>query len=167
MPKIFSKSVLLQPRIPTLFVVGLLVAQYLVFGSGNSPEPKCTLKVDRPHYSTYLNEFKNVNAIKLSITSTCDMPQNYTELTLSIKRLENKQKVTRSKLELELKRKYSNINFPNVAKFEDFYVLCQKGFKHSYRGEAKGYVSLKDGQIVKVQGNSGKHLAVPCLVVTK
>lgn len=98
MPKIFSKSVLLQPRIPTLFVVGLLVAQYLVFGSGNSPEPKCTLKVDRPHYSTYLNEFKNVNAIKLSITSTCDMPQNYTELTLSIKRLENKQKVTRSKL---------------------------------------------------------------------
>ncbi len=165
MPKIFSKSVLLQPRIPSLFVVGLLVAHYLIFSSGNSPEPKCTLKVDRPHYSTYLNEFKNINAIKLSITSKCDMPQNYTELTLSIKRLENKQKVTTSKL--ELKRKYSNTNFPNVAKFEDFYVLCQRRFKYSYRGEAKGYVSLKDGRIVKVQGNSGKYLAVPCLVVTK
>jgi hypothetical protein len=121
--------------------------------------------VDRPHYSTYLNEFKNINAIKLSMISKCDLPQNYTELTLSIKRLENKQKVTTSKL--ELKRKYSNTNFPNVAKFEDFYVLCQRGFKYSYRGEAKGYVSLKDGRIVKVQGNSGKYLAVPCLVVTK
>lgn len=165
MPKIFSKSVLLQPRIPTLFVAGLLVAQFLIFGSGNSPEPKCTLKVNRPHYSTYLNEFKNVNAIKLSITSKCDMPQNYTELTLSIKRLENEQKVTTSKL--ELKRKYSNTNFPNVTKFEDFYILCQKGFTYSYRGEAKGYVSLKNGRIVKVQGNSGKYLAVPCLFVTK
>lgn len=165
MPKTFSKSVLLKPRIPTFFVVGLMVAQYLIFDSGNSPEPKCALKVDRPHYSTYLNEFKNINAIKLSITSRCDMPQNYTELTLSIKRLENKQKVTTSKL--ELKRKYSNTNFPNVAQFEDFYVLCQKGFIYSYRGEAKGYVSLKDGRIVKVQGNSGKYLAVPCLVVTK
>ena len=165
MPKIFSKSVLIQPRIPTLFVAGLLVAQFLIFGSGNSPEPKCTLKVNRPHYSTYLNEFKNVNAIKLSITSKCDMPQNYTELTLSIKRLENEQKVTTSKL--ELKRKYSNTNFPNVTKFEDFYILCQKGFTYSYRGEAKGYVSLKNGRIVKVQGNSGKYLAVPCLFVTK
>jgi len=165
MPKTFSKSVLLQPRIPTLFVVGLMVAQYLIFGSGNSPEPKCTLKVDLPHYSTYLNEFKNINAIKLSITSKCDMPQNYTELTLSIKRLENKQKVTTSKL--DLKRQYSNTNFPNVAKFEDFYVLCQRRMKYSYRGEAKGYVSLKDGRIVKVQGDSGKYLAVPCLVVTK
>lgn len=165
MPKIFSKSVLLQPRIPSLFVVGLLVAHYLIFSSGNSPEPKCTLKVDQPHYSTYLNEFKNINAIKLSITSKCDMPQNYTELTLSIKRLENKQKVTTSKL--EIKRKYSNTNFPNVAKFEDFYVLCQRGFKYSYRGEAKGYVSLKDGRIVKVQGNSGEFLAVPCAIVAR
>ena len=93
------------------------------------------------------------------------MPQNYTELTLSIKRLENEQKVTTSKL--ELKRKYSNTNFPNVTKFEDFYILCQKGFTYSYRGEAKGYVSLKNGRLVKVQGNSGKYLAVQCLGVTK
>jgi hypothetical protein len=165
MPKIFSKSVLLQPRIPSLFVVGLLVAHYLIFSSGKAPEPICNLKMNRPHYSTYLNEFKNINAIKLSITSKCDTPQNYTELTLTIKRLEKQHKVTTSKL--ELKRKHSNTNFPNVAKFEDFYVLCQKGFKYSYRGEAKGYVSLKDGRIVKVQGNSGKYLAVACLVVTK
>ncbi len=165
MPKIFSKSVLLQPRIPSLFVVGLLVAQYLIFGAENAPEPICNLKVNQPHYSTYLNEFKTINAIKLGITSICDKPQNYTELTLSIKRLGKKHKVTTSKL--ELKRKYSNMNFPNVAKFEDFYVLCQKGFKYSYRGEAKGYVSLNDGQIVKVQGNSGKYLAVLCQGVTK
>ena len=130
-----------------------------------SPIPHCTLKVDRPHYSTYLNEFKKINAIKLSVTSKCDLPQNYTELTLSINRLENRQKVTTSKL--ELKRKYSNTNFPNFAKFEDFYILCQKEIDFSYRGEAMGYVSLKDGRTVKVQGNSGKYLAVPCLVVTR
>lgn len=93
------------------------------------------------------------------------MPQNYTELTLSIKRLEKRQKVTTSKL--ELKRKYSNTNFPNFAKFEDFYILCQKEIDFSYRGEAMGYVSLKDGRKVKVQDSSKEFIAVPCAIVTR
>ena len=165
MPKIFSKSVLLQPRIPTLFVVGLLVAQYLIFGSGSSPEPKCTLKVDQPHYSTYLKEYKNLDAIKLNITSTCNMPQKYTQINSSIQERAYGNQITA--FDLKTKRRNSSIKSPNIAIFKDLYVLCIKGSNVSYSGEAKGYVYLKDGREVKVQNSSGEFLAVPCAIVAR
>jgi hypothetical protein len=165
MPKIFSKSVLLQPRIPTLFVVGLLVAQYLIFGSGNSPKPECTLKVQQPHYSTYLKEYKDLDAIKLNITSTCNMPQKYTQINSSIQEIANGNQIT--SFDFKTRRRNSSIKSPNTAIFKDLYVLCIKGSDVSYSGEAKGYVYLKDGREVKVQGVSGKYLAVPCAIVAR
>lgn len=163
MPKIFSKSVLLQPRIPTLFVVGLMVAQYLIFGSGNSPEPKCTLKVQQPHYSTYLKEYRNIDAIKLNITSTCNLPQNYTEITSSIQKIVNNQQVTAHDFKLE--RRDSTTKSPYIVVFHELYVACVMGSKVAYRGDATGYAYLKDGRKVKVQDSSEKFIAVACLIM--
>lgn len=163
MPKIFSKSVLLQPRIPTLFVVGLMVAQYLIFGSGNSPEPKCTLKVQQPHYSTYLKEYRNIDAIKLNITSTCNLPQNYTEISSSIQKIVNSRQITAHNFKLE--RRDSSTKSPNTVVFHELYVACVMGSKVAYRGDATGYVYLRDGRKIKVLNSSKKFMAVACSIV--
>lgn len=65
-----------MPKVPGLLVIGLLAAQFLLFQSGNGPEPKCTVNVEPPHHSTNLKESQNVDAIKLNMTSTCNVLQN-------------------------------------------------------------------------------------------
>lgn len=165
MTKNFSKSVLLQPRIPSLFVVGLLVAQYLIYGSGNSPDPKCSLNVQQPHYSTYLKEYQNLDAVKLNVTSTCNLPQNYTEITSSIKKIVDNRQVTAHAFKPE--RRDSNIKSPNIVFFHELYIACVRGPEISYRGEATGYAYLKDGRKVKVQDSSKEFIAVPCAIVTR
>lgn len=64
MPITIPKSVLLSPKVPSIAVVGLLIAQFLILQSIGGTEPKCALNVERPHYSTSLYEDQNVDAIK-------------------------------------------------------------------------------------------------------
>jgi len=94
MPITIPKPILLMPKVPGVLVIGLLAAQFLLFQSGNGPDPKCTLRVEQPHYSTSLKENQNVDAIKLNITSTCNVPQSYTKVNASIQKIENNLEVT-------------------------------------------------------------------------
>ena len=94
MPITIPKPILILPKVPSLVVVGLLAAQFLLFGTGDSVEPKFTLRVEQPHYSTSLKERQNVDAIKLNITSTCNVPQSYTRVNASIQKIENNREVT-------------------------------------------------------------------------
>jgi hypothetical protein len=64
-----------MPKVPSLLVVGLLAAQFLILQITHNPEPNCTLNIERPHYSTSLSEIQNIDAIKLNITSTCNVSQ--------------------------------------------------------------------------------------------
>jgi hypothetical protein len=93
MPITIPKPILLMPKVPGLLVIGLLAAQFLLFQSGNGPEPRCTVNVERSHHSTNLKENQNIDAIKLNITSTCNVPQNYTRVTARIQKIENNREV--------------------------------------------------------------------------
>ncbi|MBC7463515.1 MAG: hypothetical protein H7227_04550 [Actinobacteria bacterium] len=165
MPLTIPRPFPLQPRIPSLFVIGLLAAQYLVFGLGNSPEPKCSINIERPHYSSYLYEYKKIDAIKLNITTKCNVPQRYTEITSSIQKIENNRQATAHKFESD--RRYSKTKSPHVVIFEELYATCVKGSNVAYSGEAKGYIHLKHGQDYPIQGSSGKFVAVSCKIVAK
>ena len=57
------KPILLMPKVPSLLVVGLLAAQFLILQITHNPEPSCTLNIERSHYSTSLSEIQNVDAI--------------------------------------------------------------------------------------------------------
>lgn len=85
MPITIPKPILLMPKFPSVAVVGLLVAQLLLFQNSHSPDPYCTLKVERPHYSTSLKETKGIDEVKLNLTTECNVPQKYTELNSSIR----------------------------------------------------------------------------------
>ena len=162
MPITIPKSVLLSPKVPSLAVVGLLAAQFLILQNIGGAEPKCTLKVDRPHYSTSLSEDQDIDAIKLNITSTCNVSQKYTQLNASIQKIQDNREITAYSFVNE--RRNSTAKSPNVASFKELYGRCLKGASASYRGTAQGYVYLENGTKLAVKGDSGKFVAAGCLI---
>jgi len=156
------KPNLLTFKVPGVLAVGLLAAQFLLFQYGNDTEPKCTLKVDRPHYSTSLSENQNIDAIKLNITSTCNVPQKYTHLSASIQKIQNNHEITAYSFVNE--RRSSTTKSPNVANFKELFSPCQKGVSVAYRGIAQGYVYIENGKKLAVKGDSGKFVAEECLI---
>jgi hypothetical protein len=162
MPITIPKSVLLTPKVPSIAVVGLLAAQFLILHGLGGADPKCTLNIERPHYSTSLSEDQNIDAIKLNITSTCNVSQKYTHLSASIQKIQNNREVSAHAFVNE--RRNSTVKSPNVASFKELYGRCLKGITASYRGIAQGYVYLESGQKLAVKGDSGKFVAVGCLI---
>ena len=162
MPLTLPKSILFLPKVPGVLVIGLIATQIIFFVHGNDTEPICTLKVDRRHYSTSLSENKDFDAIKLNITSSCNVPQKYTELTASIQKIKNDRQV--SAFKFERTRRLPTKKTPNITNFKDLFVPCTKGVAVAYSGEAKGYVFLENGKKYRVEGTSGKFIAVACLV---
>ena len=154
------KSILLTPKIPSIAVVGLLIAQLVVLNFLNSPEPTCSLIVERPHLSTSLKESKNINAIKLNVTSRCTAPQKYTRVTAEIQKLANNREVTVANFLSRTSN--ASIRIPREATFRNLFIECQLGKKVAYRGSANGYVVLESGKKIYVAGSSGKYEVENC-----
>jgi hypothetical protein len=162
MPIIIPKPILLLPKVPSLAVIGLLAAQFLVFQLGNRPEPICTLKIDRPHISTSLMESKNVEAIKLNITSECNLPQKYTKVTARIQKIENNREVIASNFVSRVAN--SSPKSPKTAIFRNLFSVCYPGIVVAYKGSAEGYVLLENGKKIEVVGTSGKYEVANCSI---
>jgi hypothetical protein len=109
-----------------------------------------------------LSEDQNLDAIKLNITSTCNVPQKYTQVNAYIQKIQNNREVTA--YSFENRRKSSTVKAPNVVSFKDLFAACRKGSPASYRGVARGYVYLESGKKLTVKGDSGKFEAVGCLL---
>jgi hypothetical protein len=162
MPITIPKSILLTPKVPTIAVVGLMLAQFVIFNIVNNPEPTCTLKVERPHHSTSIKERLGIDAIKLNITSECTAPQEYTVITAQIQMLENNREIIVSKF---LSRKATAISKSSgTAVFKNLFTKCKFGDESSYRGSAEGFVRLKGGKEIRVEGNSGKYEPKNCAI---
>lgn len=149
-----------MPKVPGVFVIGLLAAQFLLFQGGNGPDPKCRVSVERPHHSTSLKESRNVDAIKLNITSTCNVPQDYTRITTRIQKIENNREVVAHNFSSRVAA--STAKSPERAVFKNIFIYCVPGVEVAYKGFAKGYVLLKNGEKIKVVGTSGNYEATDC-----
>ena len=162
MPLTIPKPILLLPKVPSLLVVGLLAAQFFFFQIGHSPEPKCTLNVERPHHSTSLKEKRNIDAIKLNMTVTCNVPQKYSEIASSIQKIENNREVLAHRFQVI--RRVPEIKSSNLVVIEDLYKECLSGVWSTYKGEAKGYAMLESGKKYPLEGDSGKYMAADCSI---
>lgn len=162
MPITIPKSLLLAPKIPSIAVVGLMLAQLVVFNIVNNPDPTCTLVVERPHHSTSIKERQNLDSIKLNITSKCTAPQEYTRVTARIQKLQNNREVTASNFLSRTAN--STARVPSEASFRNLFTECKFGDEAAYRGSAEGYVMLKGGKKVNVAGNSGKYEVANCSI---
>jgi hypothetical protein len=162
MPLTIPKPILLLPKVPSVLVVGLLAAQFFFFQIGHGPEPKCTLNVERPHYSTSLKEKRNIDAIKLNMTVTCNVPQKYSEIASSIQKIENNREVLAHRFQAI--RRVPEIKSSNLVVIEDLYKECLFGVWSTYKGEAKGYAMLESGKKYPLNGDSGKYMAADCSI---
>jgi len=162
MPITLPKPTLLMPKVPSLLVVGLLAAQFLILQVAHSPEPKCTLNVERPHHSTSLKEIKNIGAIKLNITVSCNVPQKYSEITSSIQKIKNNREVLAHRFQVI--RRVPEVKFPNLVVIQDLYKECLFGVWDTYKGAAKGYAMLESGKKYPLKGDSGKYIAADCSI---
>ena len=162
MPLTIPKPILLLPKVPSLLVVGLLAVQFFFFQIGHSPEPKCTLNVERPHHSTSLKEKRNIDAIKLNMTVTCNVPQKYSEIASSIQKIENNREVLAHRFQVI--RRVPEIKSSNLVVIEDLYKECLFGVWSTYKGEAKGYAMLESGKKYPLNGDSGKYMAADCSI---
>lgn len=155
MPITIPKSILLTPKVPSIAVVGLMLAQLVVLNVLNKPEPTCALKVERPHHSTSMKEQLNLDAIKLNITSKCTAPQKFTRLTARIQMLSNNREITVSNFDSKIADPISK--FRDTAEFRNLFTVCKFGIDAAYKGFAKGYVILESGKRINVTGDSGKY----------
>ena len=159
------KPFLTKPKIPGLLAIGLLAAQYILFGPGTSPDPLCTLKVEQIHKSTNLIEEQKILAIKLNVTSECNVPQDSTTIDASIDQILGIQQITVREFINEISRPTKNEN--SKARFLWLFAECEKSEPILYSGYAEGHVLLRDGRKIEVSGFSPKFQAISCQVKAK
>ena len=159
------KPRLLRPGIGGLITVGLLAAQYIILGPGTSPEPKCSLNVEYVHESTHRKEQNGELALKLNITSDCNVTQKSTTLDARIDQILHSEQTTA--------HSFDNVTAESSSKdrtkayFLDLILGCKESLPIMYGGYAEGSVLLSDGQKIPVKGFSKEFKAVPCAVKAK
>lgn len=154
-----------KPKIPGLLAIGLLAAQYILLGPGNSPEPNCTINVEQIHKSTDLYEAQKVLAIKLNVTSECNVPQESTTIDAHIDQILGNQQITIREFKKEIARPTKKEN--SKARFLWLFAECEKSEPILYSGYAEGHVLLRDGRKIEVNGISPKFQAISCQVKAK
>ncbi|MEY3904324.1 MAG: hypothetical protein RIT08_240 [Actinomycetota bacterium] len=141
---------------------GLVLSPLAWLGLNGKVEPYCTLNVERVHYSTYLKEYRDIDAIKLNIKSTCNVPQAYTKISPSILEGNTNMHVVAHKFETQISKPV-NTN-QNTAKFEDIFIECKLGAKANYLGHASGKIRLTSGKDFPVTGDSEMYNFVNCRI---
>lgn len=159
------KPFLTKPKIPGLLAIGLLAAQYILFGPGTSPEPYCNLNVEQIHKSTNLIEEQKILAIKLNVTSECNVPQDSTTIDARIDQISGIQQMTVREFKNVIARPTKKEN--SKARFLWLFAECEKSELILYSGYAEGHVLLRDGRKIEVNGISPKFQAISCQVKAK
>jgi hypothetical protein len=153
------------PKVPSVAVIGLLALQYAWMTATTEPNVHCDLIVERPHVSTHLAEKLGINAIKLNITSKCNVPQRFTEVEAWIELEESNAKTVAHNFGSVRANALRNSN--TEARFENLYVECRKNVLSNYKGFAKGFVTLASGKKIPVHDDSSKFLDTKCRMGAK
>ena len=154
------------PKLKYKIAIGGLALSSLALIEINwNEKPHCTLQVKRVHYSTYMNEYHNTDSVKLNITSSCNVPQEYTLIYPEI--LVKKQDQSEFTYKFGSRKKFANAKDSREAIFEDLFVECKKGIPANYRGRAAGIVRFEDGKSLSVSGRSDIFNYVNCRIDQK
>jgi hypothetical protein len=129
------------------------------------PKVHCDLIVEQPHVSTHLAEKLGINAIKLNVTSKCNVPQRFTEVEAWIELEESNVKTVAHNFGFV--RANALRNSKSEARFENLYVECRKNVLSNYKGFAKGFVTLTSGKEIPVHDDSSKFLDTNCRMGAK
>lgn len=149
---------------PPWVLAAIIATQVVINAVAASPEPKCTLEVEYPHYSRSMERDMGIDAIKINIKSECNVPQAYTEVEASIK---SKVGQVMTTYDFARTRESADSKEPNSAYFKRLFKFCTKGSNAEYKGLAIGTVHLKDGRDVQVSGKNENYFPQNCLITAK
>lgn len=151
---------LVKARVPVWVLAAALVAQAAIVAIGKPDDPSCALKFQQIHYSTSVKRNKNIDSVKLNITSKCTGPQKSTRLKARIFAKKNGTIVPIYESAVTVQR--ADPNNLNEAEFLDFWVECKKNSKVEYQGDASGEVLLSNGTTAPVSGSTVEFSPVLC-----
>jgi hypothetical protein len=155
--------ILTKPKVPGWLFVAALIAQYAVMATDGASSPKCSMKVQEVHVSTYSKERSKVSEVKLKISTSCSEPQRLTRLDASI------NEVAKDGQD-EVVANFRNVVAQPVGKdrtfvlIENLTVPCNGSGKALYFGQAMGHVVLEGGDVVEVSGSSANPRLTNCRI---
>lgn len=161
----FPGKEILKLRVPGALAIGILVGQLFMMGTQSSTVPHCDLSVERPHNSGSIYKHRKIKAIKLNITSECNVPQRFTLIHADIQTINKDGQITAHDFGL-VTANAAKAN-PKNAYFFNLYVECKSSETAVYLGQASGDVHFDNGVTVPVKGNSSKFLPEDCTLGAK
>ena len=149
----------------TAGTAALLLALQSFLTGINASRANCIVKVDNAHDSTYAKQKGQAPNLKINASTKCNKDQEYAQLTMAFYLVE------RSNIKLvhvsDSDRQYSGKKNPKIIYFKGFQRRCISHHPLKYYGEAKGYVKLKNGKRIEVQGKSSEITYVDCVIGTQ
>ena len=158
----FPVKQILKFKVPGVFALAILAGQLALTGIPNSDHPLCTINVERPHASTYMKERKNLDVLKLNITTKCEVEQKYTILNAEIQAIIDNTQITAHRFNSELRTSVGEGK--KEARFRNLQVNCDSLESTMYLGKASGEVHLANGKIEKVLGDSEYFISKDCKI---
>ena len=154
---------IIKAKVPGWLLVAVIAGQFALNTVSNSDEPKCVINVQNIHESTYEREQNKLRAAKLKISTSCNRSQSYTELTGEfIEDVTGSQSTTRRTIENIIGN--PNSSTPNYVLIENVLVPCNGKGTGIYRGKAYGFVHLKEGTVIEVNGSSRQSQLLKCRI---
>jgi hypothetical protein len=153
--------ILTKPKLPGWVALTALVLQYALIGSGSNSNSECEIKVQEVHLSTYSNEYRKIEEIKLKVSTRCDSPQLTTKVRGAIfKEQPNGSYVNVYTFDEALGR--PELNSPNFVIIESLAIPCPRLGDGKYLGSATALVNLKNRKTISLSGISIKPRTIEC-----
>ena len=155
--------ILTKPIVPGWVAIALLAGQYLLLSSSNNPTPECVLTIQKVHHSTYMKEYRDLDVIKLNMSTKCNFPQEYSEISAEITRTFQGGKQVSAARFVRVVRVPSPKS-PLVTEYTNLTIPCFKGAVVSYSAVAQGKVKLKNGLFITVASKTLKPGRTNCRI---
>lgn len=155
--------ILTKPLVPGWLAIALLAGQYLLLSSGNNPSPECVLTIQKVHPSTYMKEYRNLDVIKLNMSTKCNSPQEYSEISAEITQtFQDGKRISAARFVRVVR--VPSPKSPFVTEYTNLTVPCFRGAVVSYSAVAQGRVKLKSGISLAVTGKTLKPGRTNCRI---
>ena len=158
-------SQILKLKLPAVLTVALLAGQYLVFGQNSEKDPQCGVIVQKPHHSTYLKEFADLDAIKVNVTVTCTVNQEFAVIDVQLMTKINNSPA--KEISFNQVKGFPLSQDRKTTRFEDIFVPCNYGKQAMYLSRIVGKVHLAQGGSKVISGDSGEFKSAKCQIIAE
>ena len=152
-------------KVPGVLALAIFAGEFLVNELPKVKEPLCKIDVERPHTSTYLKQRKNLEILKLNVTTECTVPQEFTILNADIQAIVDNVQISVQRFDNELRVPDEKGRFK--AKYRDLQVDCDSLEPTMYFGQAQAEIHLKNGEVEKLSGDSQYFVSQDCKIDAK